>query len=72
MLRRRFPVPCPGDFHGLDQRTLDSCLADARAAMGKAVQTATGKEAGSGERVAAPIDADLVRAAMAREAGERS
>ena len=39
---------------------------------GKAVHTATGKETGSGGHVAAPIDADLVRAAMAREAGEGS
>ena len=39
---------------------------------GKAVHTATGKEIGSGGHVAAPIDADLVWAAIAREAGEGS
>jgi hypothetical protein len=39
---------------------------------GKAVHTATGKETGPGGHFAAPIDADLVRAAMAREAGGRS
>jgi len=39
---------------------------------GKPVHTATGNETGSDGHLAAPIDADLVRAAMAREAGERS
>jgi len=38
---------------------------------GKAVHTATGQETGSGGHVAAPVDADLVRAAIAREAGGR-
>jgi hypothetical protein len=38
---------------------------------GKAVHTATGKETGPGGHVAAPIDADLVRAAIARGADER-
>ena len=37
---------------------------------GKPVHTATGKEIGSDGHLAAPIDADLVRAAIAREAGE--
>ena len=40
--------------------------------LGRAVHTATGKETGPGGHVAAPIDADLVRAAMAREAGGRA
>jgi hypothetical protein len=39
---------------------------------GKAVHTASGKETGPGGHLAAPIDADLVRAAIAREAGEGS
>jgi hypothetical protein len=39
---------------------------------GKPVHTATGNETGSDGHLAAPIDADLVRAAMAREAAERS
>jgi hypothetical protein len=39
---------------------------------GKPVHTATGKEIGAGGHLAAPIDADLVRAAIAREAGEGS
>lgn len=39
---------------------------------GKPVHTATGKEIGSDWHLAAPIDADLVRAAIAREAGEGS
>ena len=39
---------------------------------GKPVHTATGREIGSDGHLAAPIDADLVRAAIAREAGEGS
>lgn len=39
---------------------------------GKAVHTATGQETGSGGHVAAPIDADLIRAATGAEAGEGS
>jgi len=39
---------------------------------GKAVHTTTGQETGSGGHFAAPIDTHLVRAALAREAGERS
>lgn len=39
---------------------------------GKAVHTDTGKETGSGGHVAAPIDADLVREAMALKASEGS
>jgi hypothetical protein len=38
---------------------------------GRAVHTATGSETGSGGHVAAPIDTDLMRAAIARKAGER-
>jgi hypothetical protein len=39
---------------------------------GKAAHTRTGQELGSDGHLAAPIDADLVSAAMARRAGERS
>jgi hypothetical protein len=38
---------------------------------GRAVHSLTNREAGPDGHLAAPIDADLVRAAMAREAGER-
>ena len=41
-------------------------------AWGKAVHTDTGKETGSGGHVAAPIDAGLVREAMALKASEGS
>jgi hypothetical protein len=39
---------------------------------GKRVHTYTSEETGSDGHLAAPIDVDLVRAAMAREAGEGS
>lgn len=39
---------------------------------GKAVHSLTNRETGPDGHLVAPIDADLVRAAMAREAGERS
>ena len=39
---------------------------------GKPVHTATGREIGSDGHLAAPIDADVVRAAIARESGDAS
>ena len=39
---------------------------------GKAVHIATGQETGAADHIAAPIDAGLVRAAIAREASGRS
>src|ERR1700730_12340958 len=39
---------------------------------GKAVNTHTDRELGAAGHLVAPIDADIVRAAMARQAGARS